>query len=266
MKKNTKNMLSIEKRNYIAILTIHNPEKRNALSPALLSDLHTHLKNFSKLDDIRCIVIKGSGDKVFSSGYDISAIPVNTLPDTRQKTPDVLVQALNEIKNYPYPTIAMLNGHAFGAGLNLCACCDIRIAAENVKLGMTAAKLGVAYHPEGLQQFIQAFGIARTKELFFTASTYEGRELIQKGFVDYLVPGKHLEKFTLSYAEKIIQNAPLSLKAVKKTIAMFEKKAGLTQKESAQTNQMMQTCFKSDDLKEGQAAFLEKRQPQFKGK
>jgi enoyl-CoA hydratase/carnithine racemase len=160
----------------------------------------------------------------------------------------------------------MLNGHAFGAGFNLCACCDIRIAADNIKLGMTAARLGVAYHPKGLQQFIDAFGIARTKEIFFTANIYEGNELIQKGFVDYLIPRSELEIFTLSYAKKITRNAPLSLKTIKKTIAIFENKAVLNQEELTLTDQWMQNCFQSNDLKEGQAAFLEKRDPMFKGK
>ncbi len=259
------NKLLIEKKKLIAFLTIDYPEKRNALSPELLFDLNKHLENFSKNDNIRCIVIKGSGEKVFSSGYDISAIPVDSLPNMKQKTPDILKQALDTLKNYPYPTIAMLNGHGFGAGFNLCACCDIRIAAEDIKLGMTAARLGVAYHPEGLQQFIEAFGIARTKEIFFTANTYQGDELIQKGLVDYLIPRQKLETFTLSYAKKITRNAPLSLKAIKKTIALFEHKIALHPEELVQTDQLMQHCFQSYDLKEGQAAFLEKRDPKFKG-
>ncbi|MCP3872365.1 MAG: enoyl-CoA hydratase [Desulfobacteraceae bacterium] len=266
MTENTENMLLVEKKGLIVFLTIHYPKKRNALSPKILIDLHKNLEAFSKDDTIRCVVIKGSGSNVFSSGYDISAIPVDPLPDTKQKTPDVLVQALDTIKNYPYPTIAMLNGHAFGAGLNLCACCDIRIAAEDIKLGMTAARLGVGYHPKGVQQFIEAFGIARTKELFFTANIYEGNDLIQKGLVDYLIPKQELETFTLSYAEQITRNAPLSLKAIKKTIAMFENKAVLNQEDITLADQLMQSCFQSDDLKEGQAAFLEKRAPIFKGK
>ncbi len=266
MTKNKDNQLLVEKKEHIVFLTIHYPKKRNALSPELLMDIHKTLEQFSKNDDIRCVVIKGSGNKVFSSGYDISAIPVDPLPNTKQKTTDALILALDTIKNYPYPTIAMLNGHAFGAGFNLCACCDIRIAADNIKLGMTAARLGVAYHPKGLQQFIDAFGIARTKEIFFTANIYEGNELIQKGFVDYLIPRSELEIFTLSYAKKITRNAPLSLKTIKKTIAIFENKAALNQKELTLTDQWMQNCFQSNDLKEGQAAFLEKRDPMFKGK
>ena len=259
-------MLLVEKKDYIGALTLNYPEKRNALSPEMLMDVYKTLETFSKKDYVRCLVVKGSGNKVFSSGYDISAIPVNSLPDTKQKTPDILLKALDAIKNFAYPTIAMLNGHAFGAGFNLCACCDIRIAADDVKLGMTPARLGVAYHPEGIQQFIEAFGIARTKEIFFTANTFQGRELLQKGLVDYMIPKPELEEFTHTYAQKITMNAPLSLKGIKNIISMFEDDLALSQKKLKKADRLMQKCFQSDDLKEGQAAFLEKRVPKFAGK
>ncbi len=259
-------MLLVEKKGFIGFLTIDYPEKRNALTPELLMDIHKNLEVFSTSDTVRCLVIKGSGSKVFSSGYDIGAIPVAPLSSTRQTTPEAMLQAFDTIKNFPYPTIAMLNGHAFGAGFNLCACCDIRIAADDIKLGMTPARLGVAYHPQGIQQFIQAFGMARTKEIFFTAKPYQGKELLKKGFVDYLIPAPDLEAFTHAYADKIIRNAPLSLKGIKKIITMFEKNMTLNQNNLDEADQLIQKCFQSDDLKEGQAAFLEKRSPRFTGK
>ncbi len=259
------NTLLVERKDHIVILTLHHPEKRNALSPDLLTDLYNHLTDFSKNNDVRCIVIKGSGDKAFSSGYDIGAIPVEPLSAEEQKTPDILVQSLNAIKRFPYPTIAMLNGYAFGAGFNLCACCDLRIAAEDIRLGMTPARIGVAYHPDGVQQFIEAFGLGRTKEIFYTAKTFQGRELLEKGLVDYMIPKSDIEDFTLDFAKKITRNAPLSLKGIKQTIAMFEKNMALNQDQMDKADQLMQTCYQSHDLKEGRAAFLEKRAPEFKG-
>ena len=109
------------------------------------------------------------------------------MDDTRQETPEALLLGLDAIKKFPYPTIAMLNGDAFGAGLNLCACCDIRVAADDIRIGMTPARIGVAYHPKGIQQFIEAFGIARTKEIFYTANIFRGKELLRKGLVDRLM-------------------------------------------------------------------------------
>ena len=266
MKENKDNLLLIEKKGLIAYVTLHHPEKRNALTPALLMDLRMNLENFSKEEDIRCVVIRGSGDTVFSSGYDIAAIPVSRATGARQETPDALLRALDAVKKFPYPTIAMLNGSAFGAGFNLCACCDIRIAAEDISLGMTPARLGVAYHPEGIQQFIEAFGIARTKEIFYTADIFKGRNLLQKGLVNHLVPRPELESFTHAYAQKITQNAPLSLKGIKKIIAMFENAMALSPSGLDEADQWIQKCFQSDDLKEGRAAFMEKRTPEFTGK
>ncbi|MFH1154464.1 MAG: enoyl-CoA hydratase-related protein [Pseudomonadota bacterium] len=261
-----KRSLLIEQHENIAYLTIHYPEKRNALTPSLLADLNDNLARFSKNDDIRCVVIRGSGDKIFSSGYDIGAIPVHPLPDLRQETPDVLIQVLDTIKNFPYPTIAMLNGSAFGAGFNLCACCDIRIAADDIKLGMPPARLGIAYHPAGIQQFIQAFGFAVTREIFYTADIFEGKDLLLKGLVNHLIPKPDLENFTRAYAQKISRNAPLSLKGMKKIISLFEDDMALEQDKLEKADRIMQHCFQSNDLKEGQAAFMEKRAPRFTGK
>ncbi|MCP4671436.1 MAG: enoyl-CoA hydratase [Desulfobacula sp.] len=264
--KNRDQSLLIEKNDCVAFLTIHYPEKRNALTPELLEDLYHTLESFAESDDIRCVVITGFGDKAFSSGFDIEAIPVNAMPDTRQETPGIILQAFDALKKFPYPTIAMLNGYAFGAGFNLCACCDIRIAADDIRLGMTPARLGVAYHPGGIQQFIEAFGIARTKEIFYTAGVFQGRELLQKGLVDHLLPKLDLEEFTMNYAKKITRNAPLSLKGIKKIISMFEKNMTLAKFDLETADKLMQVCFQSDDLKEGQTAFLEKRKPEFTGR
>lgn len=258
--------LWVEKKDFAAYLTIHNPEKRNALTPEMLVDLYNHLTRFAKNDDVRCVVIQGSGDKAFSSGYDIAALPAAPREGEKQQTPDVLIRALKTIKDFPYPTIAMLNGHVFGAGVNLCACCDIRIAAEDIKMGMTPARLGVAYHPEGIQQFIEAFGIAVTKEIFYTAGVFEGRDLLSKGLVNHLIPRPDLEAFTENYARRITGNAPLSLKGIKEIIAMFESGMALGPDHLDRADRIMQHCFKSDDLKEGQTAFLEKRAPKFTGK
>ena len=260
--------LLIEKKGLYAILTFNRPEKRNALSPLLLLRLHQVLQDFSKDDNIRCVIMRGSGDVSFSSGYDIGAIPTKISPKDREalKNRNPLELALNSVKNFQYPTIAMINGYGYGAGFNLCVCCDIRIAADDAKLGMTPAKLGLIYHPGGLQQFIEAFGISKTKEIFFTAKTYKGKELIERGFVDYLIPRNELESFTFKYAEQITENAPLSLKGMKKIINMFGDSMSLNEEMTKKAEEIIKAGFQSDDLKEGQIAFLEKRKPNFTGK
>jgi enoyl-CoA hydratase len=268
MTEDTDKTLLVEKTGYLVTLIFNRPEKRNALSYLQLIKLHEVLDNFSKNDDVRCVIFRGSGDASFSSGYDISAIPTKVSPKMQEtlKNHNPLELALNSIKNFPYPTIAMMNGYAFGAGFNLCVCCDIRIAVDGARMGMPPAKLGLVYHPGGLQQFIEVYGISRTKEIFLTGRTFKGAEILQKGLVDHMVPDSELETFTLDYAQKITQNAPLSLKGMKKIINMFGEEMTLGGDRVKQAEELSRISFQSDDLIEGQTAFLEKRKPRFTGK
>ena len=159
-----------------------------------------------------------------------------------------------------------MNGYAFGAGLNLCMCCDIRVAADDVKVGMPPAKLGLVYHPEGMMQFIQVLGMAKTREVFFTGRTYQGRQLLEMGLVDYLVPRSELRETTYRMAEEIAGNAPLSLKGTKRIMNMWEGSLTLSEENLAEAEELITDAFNSLDLKEGQTAFIEKRKPKFIGK
>ncbi|MBW1888721.1 MAG: enoyl-CoA hydratase/isomerase family protein [Deltaproteobacteria bacterium] len=134
-------ILLIQREEHVCTLILNRPEKRNALSPDLLIKIYETLQDFSKDDTIRTLVFRGGGDKAFSAGYDISAIP--TTPETQEKLKELnpLELAMDSIVNYPYPVIAMLNGFAFGAGCELAISCDIRIGAEDIRMGMPPAKL-----------------------------------------------------------------------------------------------------------------------------
>ncbi len=257
-----------EIRNTVGTLKFNRPEKRNALSPTLLSDLHLTLKNWEKENAVRVVVITGNSDKAFSAGYDITAIPTEMTPETAEilRTSNPLELALDSVKNFPFPVIAMINGYCFGAGLNLAMCCDIRIGAEHIKVGMPPAKLGLVYHPEGLKQFIEVLGIARTREIFFTAHTYEGNPLREMGLVDHLVPMNALSETTYRMADEIANNAPLSVKGMKKIINMIGKYPLMNSEDMMMAQNIITEAFNSDDLKEGQTAFIEKRNPVFTGK
>lgn len=265
---NEDNLLIEETTDRIGLLTINRPEKRNALSPELLIMLYQALSRWSENDDIRTVVITGSGDRAFSSGYDVSAIPTEVSPEMAEilKTENPLTLALDSICNYPYPVIAMMNGYAFGAGLNLAICCDIRIAVDTIKVGMPPAKLGLVYHPEGLRQFAAVLGSARTREAFFTARTYEGREVLEAGFVNRLVPAAELKTVTLDIARQIAVNAPLSVKGMKEIMNMLDRCAPLSPDDRDRAEILVKQGFASRDLLEGQTAFLEKRTPVFTGK
>jgi enoyl-CoA hydratase/carnithine racemase len=254
--------------NHVGTLILNRPEKRNALSQTLLIDLHMTLKKWEESGDVWTVVIRGAGDKAFSSGFDIVSIPTNIPPDIQEslKNSNPLELALNSVKKYPYPVIAMMNGYAFGAGLNLAICCDMRIAVDTIKIGMPPAKLGLVYHPEGLKQFMEVVGISKAKELFFTARTYSATQAKDMAIVDYLIPNSDLLAFTYDMARDITSNAPLSICGTKKIFNMLtQTNFQMSEPDTNEAERLIVEAFNSDDLKEGQMAFLEKRKPCFKG-
>lgn len=261
------NVLIKQRKGNIATLTFNRPERKNALSPELLVNLHLTLQEWEKEDTIRAVVITGNGDQSFSSGFDILSIPTEVPPEMAEimKKENPVELALNTVKNYPYPTIAMMNGYAFGAALNLAICCDIRIGVDDIRIGMPPSKLGIVYHPEGIKQFVEVLGMAGTREIFFTGRTYKGVEAKEMGFVDHLVPRSDLAAVVYGYAEEIAENAPLSLKGSKKIINMLGQSTSFKDSDLIKAEEMILEAFNSQDLKEGQTAFLEKRKPVFKG-
>ena len=252
----------------MGVLTLSRPERRNALSPDLLLKLCEVLEGWAHDDTVRAVVITGAGDRAFSSGYDIREIPTNPTPEMEQRLREhhPLELGLRSVKEFPYPTLAMLNGYCFGAALNLALCCDIRIGADDIAIGMPPAKLGLVYPADGVAQFVQVLGMARAREMFFTGRTYKGTEMQRMGLVDYLVPRAELEATTFGMAGEIAANAPLSLKGLKRILNLVEASGSPSAAARAEANALMAAALSSDDAIEGQSAFLEKRAPRFVGR
>jgi enoyl-CoA hydratase len=261
-------MLLMEKKGYVHTLVLNRPEKRNSLSPDLLIRIHRALDDLSKGEDARAIVIRGSGNRAFSSGYDIAAIPTEASPEIEERLKDQnpLQLALKSVMDYPYPVIAMLNGYAFGAGCELAVCCDLRIAADDIRMGMPPAKLGLVYPLSGLIRFVQILGLPATKELFFSGRYFDAKRVREMGLVDYLLPREELESFTYALAEEIAGNAPLSIKGTKRILGMVSRSFKMSDEDFTEAEKIVAEAFNSQDLKEGQTAFLEKRRPVFKGR
>jgi enoyl-CoA hydratase/carnithine racemase len=260
-------LLAVIEKN-VCTLTLNRPENKNSLSPELVEIL---LKTFADLamdDTVRAIVIKGIGDQAFCSGYDIRALPTRGSEDIHETLKKLNpVEALfNTVVNYPYPVIAMVNGVAFGAGCELSLCCDIRIGADDIRMGMPPARLGLVYPWSGLQRFIQVIGLNTTREIFFTGRTYEGNRLKEIGLVDYLIPRRDLEDFTHRMAAEIASNAPLALTGTKRVLNLLVNASQPPASSIAEAESLTEASFLSEDLKEGQLAFLEKRRPKFQGK
>jgi len=262
------NILFVEQKGYVATLTLNRPEKRNSLSPDLLVKLCQTLEALSQNDDVRTVVIRGSGERAFSSGYDIAAIPTNVPEDLQErlKEENPLDLAVAAIVNYPYPVIAMLNGYAFGAGCELAISCDIRIAADDIKMGVPAAKLGLVYPMRGMLRYVQSVGFTTTSELLLTGRSFDTKRALQMGLINYALARTELETFTYKLAQEMAGNAPLSLKGTKLILGFLRQSFEMPADLATEAESIITRAFNSEDLKEGQTAFLEKRKPVFKGK
>ena len=260
--------LLTERRDRVGVLTFNRPERRNALSPRLLIELHEALESWAREEEIRTVVIRGAGDQAFSAGYDILAIPTDVTPETASRLRDrnPLQLALESVKNFPYPTIAMLNGHCFGAAVHLALSCDFRVGADDIAVGIPPARLGVVYPHEGIAQVAQVLGMAKAREVFFTARSYRGEALRAIGLVDRLVPRSELEAAAYDLAGEIAGNAPLSLKGMKRILNLVEAAASLSGEARREAEAIFAAALQSEDAKEGQKAFIEKRKPSFAGR
>ena len=261
-------LLLIERNKNVYTLVLNRPEKKNSLSPELVETILEELEELATDDSIRAVVITGFGDQAFCSGYDIRSLPTQPSENVREKlkTLNPVESLFKTIVNYPYPVIAMINGVAFGAGCELSICCDIRIGADNIRMGMPPAKLGLVYPWTGLQRFIQVIGLKSTREIFFTGRTYDGIRLKEIGLVDYLVARDELVTFTYQMAEEIAANAPLALKGTKSVLNLLLETVQPDKSSMQEAESITETAFGSEDIREGQMAFLEKRKPEFKGK
>lgn len=264
----TNEVLLIEKQENLAVLIFNRPEKKNSLSPELLVKLHLALEELRQDDNIRAIILRGVGDQSFSSGFDIGAISAEVDPKIKKiiQNKNPLDLALKSVIDYPYPVIAMLNGYAFGAGCEMAITCDIRVAADDIRMGMPPAKLGIVYSPEGLMRFINTIGLSAAKEIFFTGRFYNADRVKELGMVDYMVPRGELEDFTFSLAKEIAANAPLALKGTKRVLNLLLNSQKMSDEDKKEAGAIISETFASEDLKEAQKAFFEKRKPVFKGR
>jgi len=211
-------------------------------------------------------VFRGAGDKAFCSGFDIEAIPTGPQDGDR---PDLAVERTMEaVEAVPCPTIAFLNGSAFGAGGELAVSCDLRVASQGIFLGMPPARLGVVYPAGGLRRFLSLLGPARAKEMFFTGKPVEAERALQIGLVDRLLPPGEAERNALELAEEIARNAPLAVQGMKRILRLLEAahERGFTPGEREEIDRTRRVAFESQDTAEGRLAFLEKRAPRFQGK
>jgi enoyl-CoA hydratase/carnithine racemase len=254
--------LLVEDRGLTRVLTIDNLQKRNALDFALLAELEAACASAAEVG-VRCLVIRGAGEQAFSSGFDLDAMdgPGGDRPDL------AVERAMEAVEGVPCPTVAFLNGSAFGGGCELAATCDLRVAREGVLLGMPPAKLGVVYAAAGLRRFMALVGASHTREMFFTGRPVESEAALAMGLVNRVVPSEGAEAEVLALAQEIAGNAPLAVQGMKRILRLLEAshERGLTEAEREEISELRRRAFESEDLREGRTAFRERRPPRFRG-
>jgi enoyl-CoA hydratase/carnithine racemase len=242
---------------HVARLTIDNPAKRNALDHAILDAMAETVRRL----EARCLLITAAGP-VFSAGYDIGGLP----RDEFAHRAEALVahpfhDAIEALDAFPFPSVAALNGHAIGGGLELALACDLRLASEEAQVGMPPARLGLVYSHTGLRRFVDAIGAARTRELFFTARAVDARTALDWGLVNELADDVAARSVAL--ASEIAALAPLSLRGNKRVLQALH--PPLDPALEAELHALRDEAFRSDDFAEGVRAFVEKRPPHWRG-
>jgi enoyl-CoA hydratase/carnithine racemase len=249
----------------VRVLEISNPAKRNALDFQALDELEAACERVAA-DGVRCLVLRGAGGEAFSSGFDLAEM---ALVSARGDRPDEAVERVADaLDAVPCPTIAFLNGGAFGGGFELAVTCDLRVAREGVKLGMPPAKLGVVYPEGGLRRFADLVGAARTRELFYTGRPIDAATALAWGLVNRVVPAAQAEAAALALAAEIAANAPLAVRGTKRILRLLEgaHERALSGAEREEIATLRRRAFESEDLVEGRRAWEERRPPRFSGK
>jgi len=243
-------------------LTISNPQRRGALDHAILDAFARTLPEL----DARCLMITGEGE-TFSAGYDLGALPTQPRPDEAERlVAHPFAAALDALEAYPYPTLAALNGHAIGGGLELALSCDLRICTPAASFRMPPARLGLVYSHTGIQKFIDAIGAPRTRELFLTGRRVDAATALAWGLVNRVAEEGQFGPQALELAGQLAAGAPLAQRGNKRVIR--ELLGARTQLEPQVEQELMalrQSCFSSADFREAMRAFAEKREPRWQG-
>jgi enoyl-CoA hydratase/carnithine racemase len=245
----------------VATLTLNRPEKRNAMSAAMLQELSDAFDRLDADDRVRVVVLAGAGP-AFCAGMDLREMEARRRVGGDAESG--VTEVLQRVERSRHPTIAMIHGDAIAGGCELALHCDLRIAAEPARLGMPLARIGLIVPFPLLQKLVEIIGAAHTRDLLFTGKPVVARRALEIGMVHQVVAAPEIESVTYALARTIADNAPLSLTGIKASLLR-----AVSARESidhADLDELARLAHQSADAEEGRRAMLEKRRPVFRGR
>ncbi|MCK6391080.1 MAG: enoyl-CoA hydratase-related protein [Azonexus sp.] len=255
--------IELDIKDQIATLTLNNPGKLNAIDLGMWRQIQENMARLSVDREIRCVVVRGAGDEAFAAGGDLEEFVTAraTLAQALHYHGEV-AKALNAIADCPHPTIALIRGACIGGGLEIAGSCDLRIAGEGAKFGAPINKLGFSMYPGEMEGLLRLAGPAVLKEILLEGRILSAAEAMQKGLLTRVVADDRVAGEAYASARRIAQGAPLVAGWHKQWISRLLNGRPLSDEEKAASFAFLET----DDYREGLAAFLEKRKPQFKAR
>jgi len=247
----------------IATVTLNNPERLNALNKTMWARLGGVMRELSTEDSLRCVVLRGAGEKAFAAGADIAEF-AKERADARQARDygNLIHETMQSVGRSRHPTVALIRGACIGGGLEIAAMCDLRVAGQSSRFGIPVNKLGLTMAYGELMGLLALVGRAAALEILLEGRVFDAEEAYRKGLVNRVVADGKVEEEAYATARRIAEGAPLVNRWHKQYIERLSVHAQLTEKEWDEGF----ACFDTSDYKEGVAAFLAKRKPDFKGK
>jgi enoyl-CoA hydratase/carnithine racemase len=253
----------VERDGAIATVTLSSPERMNALDKTMWAQLGAAMRDLGAEDALRCVVLRGAGDKAFAAGADIAEFKNERANSKQAKAySQGGIGWMHAVAQCRHPTVALIQGACVGGGLLVASQCDLRICNESARFGVPVKNLGLTESYDELQAMMSVIGPAPSLEILLEGRIWSAREAYEKGLVSRVVPDTGVVEEAYATARRIAEGAPLVARWHKKFIRRLLNPRPLTQEERDEGY----ACFDTDDFKAGVAAFLEKKRPAFKGR